>query len=74
MLQQIEQQVFEIYKRILLRSNFKPGVYSFSESRAICSKVSNYHTALSFYTMQTGVKPSPETLSRIAKIQALMCN
>lgn len=71
---QIENNIFKLYKHILLKSNFQKGnYYSEAELLALCKKITKLQQHLLLLTLQTEQQILPRTKEATAKIQEFAC-
>ena len=74
MQQQIEDSIFEIYKHVLLKSNFQLGHYTQTELTALCNEVSGLYEYLTVLALQNGLSASMRTNKCVKKITGFACN
>jgi len=70
---EIEKKVRNIYKRILLKSNFQSGVYSQIELKKLCNDTKNLDIAYTFYCLQENMMRSREIDDFIEKVKSFVC-
>jgi hypothetical protein len=75
MQREIEKKIFNLYKRILNKSNFGPGYYNDKELKQLCNEVSGLYLDLSAYVLASGgkVSLSPPINDIVRKIKSFAC-